>query len=75
MIHTSLLSNFPEKATIVNIFFFVSLCILVESNNSLRPFCIKTKKSLSCHEITDIFAIIENLDPINSYGWVTCQLE
>ena len=43
----------------------------MENNSSLRPFWLKTRKSLSSLEIseTDIFAIIKNLDPNKSHGW------
>ena len=70
LVNNKIISNFSEKANLFNIF-FASQCTPLQNNSSLPPFCLKTEKSLSSLETseTDIFAIIENLDPNKSHSW------
>ena len=70
LVNDKIISKFSEKTNLFNKF-FTSQCTHLENNSFLRPFCLKTRKSLSSLEIseTDIFAIIKNLDPNKSHGW------
>ena len=70
LVKDKIISKFYEKTNLFNKF-FTSQCTHFENNSSLRPFCLKARKSLLPLEIseTDIFAILKNLDPNKSHDW------
>ena len=70
LVNEEIISNFSQKASILNNF-FASQCTPLQNSSSLPTFYLRTDETLSTLNISDddIFAIIKNLNPNKSHGW------
>ena len=70
LVNEEIISNFSQKASILNNF-FASQCTPLQNSSSLPTFFLRTDETLSTLNISDddIFAIIKNLNPNKSHGW------